>query len=36
VIIARYAAHKLDGHPELDVDGWNVDRFVAPITGSGH
>jgi exo-1,4-beta-D-glucosaminidase len=36
VIIAHYAAHRLDGHPELDVDGWNVDRLVAPITGSGH
>jgi exo-1,4-beta-D-glucosaminidase len=27
-IVAHYAPHKLDGHPELDIDGWNLDRFL--------
>jgi exo-1,4-beta-D-glucosaminidase len=36
VIVARYSEHKLDGHCELDVEGWNVDHFVIPLTGPGH
>jgi len=36
MVVARYSGHKLDGHPQLDVDGWNVEHLVIPLTASGH
>lgn len=36
VIVAHYPVHKLDGHPELNVEGWNIDTFVVPLAPSGH
>jgi len=35
-VVARYRDHRLDGHPQLEVDGWNVDRIVIPLALSKH
>jgi exo-1,4-beta-D-glucosaminidase len=36
VIVAHYSAHKLEGHPQLEVDGWNIDPLTIPLTLAGH
>jgi exo-1,4-beta-D-glucosaminidase len=34
VVVARYASGKLQGHPELEVTGWNIAPMTIPLTGS--
>lgn len=36
VVVAHYSAHKLEGHPQLEVDGWNIDPLTIPLTLAGH
>jgi exo-1,4-beta-D-glucosaminidase len=34
-VVARYPTHALQGHPELEVEGWNVDRLTIPLAEAG-
>jgi exo-1,4-beta-D-glucosaminidase len=37
VVVARYSAsHKLEGHPQLEVGGWNVDALTLPLKPVGN
>jgi exo-1,4-beta-D-glucosaminidase len=36
VVVARYPTHALQRHPELEVEGWNVDRLSIPLVKAGH
>jgi exo-1,4-beta-D-glucosaminidase len=35
VVVARYPTHALQGHPELEVEGWNVDRLTVALVEAG-
>jgi exo-1,4-beta-D-glucosaminidase len=35
VVVAHYSAHKLEGHPQLEVGGWNIDPLTIPLTVAG-
>jgi len=36
VVVARYSApHVLDGRPQLEVGGWNVDALTLPLKAVG-
>jgi exo-1,4-beta-D-glucosaminidase len=36
VVVARYPTHALQQHPELEVEGWNVDRLTVALVEAGH
>ena len=36
VVVAHYAPRKLEGHPQLEVNGWNIDPLTTPLTAVGH
>jgi exo-1,4-beta-D-glucosaminidase len=35
-VVARYSPHKLEGHPQLTVGGWNIEPLTIPLPGPGH
>jgi exo-1,4-beta-D-glucosaminidase len=34
VVVARYSSGKLEGHPELEVTGWNIAPMTMSLTGT--
>jgi hypothetical protein len=37
IVVAHYTeSHKLEGHPQLEVNGWNVDAPMISLTAIEH